>query len=172
MQYKHYDKTNTELGVDGYCFIDKNYIAVGNQDIQGPKIFEIIKLETDKVIYKTSIIGGYPEYNKNFNSIIVGFGNIYSFDLNKIMTTVKDDSKNQKITTTYTNNILSIDNLLLESPNPKITISDINGKIIRQLNLPLSNGVIRIPIKLICGTYFIDITDGKKQYSSKFIVVN
>ena len=167
--FKHYNKDNTANGVYGFCFIDNNYIGM-----KSDKTY-IVRLSDDKTIFSSYTFMGPKdvlEFNKSNNTLVVAAVNLIAYDLNKIMTTVKDDSKNQKFTITFSNNILSIDNLVLVSTNPKITISDINGKIIRQMDLSLSNGGIKIPIKLISGTYLIDITDGKKQYSSKFIVEN
>jgi hypothetical protein len=158
------------LGVNAFCFLNNDLVAIGAQDVQGTKFFEILKMETDKQIFQTTILGGLPELNIKYGNLIVGFGYLYAFDLKKILSSVKDNNPSQNLILSYANGILSIDNLLLESPKPTITISDINGKVVKQLNLPLINGTIRIPLKLNSGTYLIDIVDGKKQYSSKFIV--
>ena len=165
--FKHYSESNTNGGVYGFCFIDNNFIGVRTINAS------IIRFSDDKQIFSKYLWGGaYSILDQNIsnNSLVVSSGYLIAFDLNRIFTSVKDDSKNQKITATYYNNILSIDNLILVSTNPKITISDINGKIIKQMDLPLSNLGIKIPIKLISGIYLIDITDGKTYYSTKFIV--
>ena len=157
--YKFYNYKNTENGVFGFCFIDTNFIGIKSGKTS------IIRLNDDKQIFSAATSSGTDEIldqNKSNNSLIVGAGNIIAYNLNKIMTTVKVENPSKIFTVSYSNGILSIDNFLFESKNNNMTIFDIDGKFIKELNFTYSNENIRIPLKLINGTYILNIVDGKK----------
>jgi WD40 repeat protein len=163
--FKHYNENNTKLGVTGFSFINNKYITFYGT--------EILDLNDDKQIFATLTPNGpYPiiEYNKFNNTLVVAANKINAYDLNKIMTFVKEINTEQKFTVTYLNGMLSLDKIPIDATTLSITILDINGKIIRQLNIPYSNGAVKIPMKLINGTYILSIKDGYKEYSSKFLV--
>jgi WD40 repeat protein len=163
--FKHYDENNINIGVSGFDFINNSILAIYG--------LQIMNLQNDKQIFTTTINNGpYPviEYNTFNNSLVVACGKIYAYDLNKIMTTVKDNNPEKIFTVTYSNGILSLDNLPINVNTLQISIFDINGKIIKQLDIPNNNGKLEIPMKLNNGTYILSIKDGSKDYSSKFIV--
>jgi WD40 repeat protein len=162
--FKHYGKNNT-TGAFGFCFINNDYIALFGT--------EIIRLNDDKQIFSTYLAGGpysILEYNKLNNTLIVAAAKLYALDLNKIITTVKDNNPEKIFTVKYSTGILSLDNIQINSTTLNITILDINGKIVKQLDIPNNNGKLEIPMKLNNGTYILNIKDGVKEYSSKFMV--
>ncbi|PKL84542.1 MAG: hypothetical protein CVV22_12435 [Ignavibacteriae bacterium HGW-Ignavibacteriae-1] len=70
------------------------------------------------------------------------------------------------------NNSISFRNFTFVTNLINCSITDINGRVIRTMNLNTSTNDIRIPIKLISGTYFLHIKDGSKEYVAKFLVTN
>jgi WD40 repeat protein len=164
--FKHYNKNNIEYGVSGFCFINNNFIAIFGKT-------RIIRLSDDKQIYSFTPLGSINpiiEYNNFNNTLVEAAYYIYLFDLNKIMTTVKDNIPEEIFSVTYSYGILSLENIQTINNTLGVTILDISGKIIRKLNIPYSNGAVKIPMKLMNGTYILSIKDGEKEYSSKFLV--
>jgi hypothetical protein len=170
--YKHYGEHNTEYGIGGFCYINENLIA----NKYGPLTY-ILNSFNDTVLFKTGIHGGteYSIIEKNIsnNSMITGTGKLIAWDLIKIITgaSLEPEVANPFIVE-YMNNTLLIKNYNFTSVQITAQIADINGKIIRQIELITSTGELRIPIKLISGTYFLHIKDGSKEYVSKFLVTN
>ncbi|MBE2188740.1 MAG: T9SS type A sorting domain-containing protein [Desulfobulbaceae bacterium] len=170
--YKHYGKNNILNGVMGFGFITNDLIAVGS-DWNQVLNFEIINMKDDKSIYKRNDFTGLAEYNIAHNTLIILRHNIFCFDFEKIMTGASIEPEIQNpFTVEYLNNALSIRNFTFANNQISCSITDINGRVIRTMNLNLSTGDIRIPLKLISGTYFLHIKDGSKEYVNKFLVVN
>ncbi|PKL86138.1 MAG: hypothetical protein CVV22_04415 [Ignavibacteriae bacterium HGW-Ignavibacteriae-1] len=164
--YKFYGSTY------GVGFISNDFIAIGtywNQLIT----FEIINLNDGKSIYKRNDFTGMPEYNIFNNTLIVNYAYLYCYDFEKILSgaSVEPETPNP-FTVECTNNTLSIRNYTFGANSINCTISDINGRVLSNINLNTSTNEIRIPIKLLNGTYFLHIKDGGKEYVAKFCVVN
>jgi WD40 repeat protein len=163
--YKNYTAT-------GFGFITDDYVALGSGYAQ-PPVFNLIKLDNEHIIYSKNEFAGISEYNQVNNSMIVNHGVIYSFDFEKILSgaSIEPEIPNP-FTIEYLNYTLSIRNFIFGSNPINCSITDINGRVIRNMNLAPSTGDIRIPIKLLSGAYFLHIKDGSKEYVSKFNVTN
>jgi WD40 repeat protein len=170
--FKHYNNDNILNGVMGFGFIANDFIAVGS-DENNVQNFEIINLKDEKSIYKRNDFTGLSEYNISHNTLIVLRGNIYCFDFEKILTGASITPKIlNPFTVEYITNTLFIKNHNFSSVQLSAQITDINGRIIRNIDLNSTTGEIRISIKLLSGTYFLHIKDGDKEYVSKFLVTN
>jgi WD40 repeat protein len=170
--YKHYNGDNILNGVMGFGFIANDFIAVGSDD-NNQQNFEIINLNNNLTIYKRNDFTGLAEYNAFNNSLIVLRVYIHCFDFEKILSgaSIEPEIPNP-FTIEYLNYTLSIRNFIFGSNPINCSITDINGRVIRNMNLAPSTGDIRIPIKLLSGAYFLHIKDGSKEYVSKFNVTN
>ena len=166
-EYKHYSTNNVEDGVRGFCFIDSNFIGLRSKNTS------IIRLQDDKQVFFAKAEFDYfhdIELNKINNSLVVIDGNIIAYDLNKKITSVKDVNPVQKFSNAYSNGILSLENIQTCNNLLKFTLIDLNGRLVKQIEKLVTNGRIDIPIKLMNGTYILNIKDGGKVYSEKFIV--
>lgn len=167
--FKHYSDKNPTYGFTGFCFINNENIGTKDRKTY------IINLKENKLIYEFNTIGGaYPiiEYNKIYNSLVVADVYIKDIDINKIINSVNDNNNLQNLIITYSNGILTIENIQTSINSVNITIIDINGKIMRKIKQQTTDGKLEIPIKLTNGTYILSIKDGDKEYSSKFLVTN
>ena len=113
------------------------------------------------------------EYNPLSKTWLVQSLSIYSYDFEKILSGagIKPELPNP-FTVEYNNNSLNIRNYTFITNSINCTITNINGRVLRNINMNTSTGDIRIPIKLMSGTYFLHIKDGSKEYVSKFLVIN
>ena len=157
-----------------FCILKNNLLAFysSNFPIAPPDI--IIKdFLNDKQLYsKRAKNGGNNiEHNHFYNSVIFqDAGQLFSLDLNKIITSVDDPINPETFTVNYNKDTLILYGLNSIMPL-NITISDISGKVIRKLNVPVTNSEIRIPLILPNGTYLVHVKDGNKEYTSKFLVM-
>jgi len=171
-----YDTENFSLykyddSVFGFGFISNDFLAIGGGTLK-PLVFQIINLVNNEIIYTKNNFSGYPEHNKTNNSIIVLYGYIDCYDFEKILSgaSIKLEIPNP-FTVEYLTNTLFIKNYNFTSVQLSVQITDINGRVIRNMNLTTAMNEIRIPLKLISGTYFLHIKDGSKEYVDKFLVV-
>jgi hypothetical protein len=157
--------------VFGFGFVTNDLIALGGGTFK-PLIFKIMKLLTGEIIYSKSNFSGNPEHNPTNNSIVVFDGNLYCLDFQKILTgaSIEPEVPNP-LTVEYLNNTISISNFIVGSNPITCSITDINGRVLRNMNLNTAMNEIRIPIKLLSGTYFLHIKDGNREYVDKFLVV-
>ena len=128
-----------------------------------------------KYRYFGKISSGLPAYslldfNAFNNSLILTGGQLFALDLNKMLTSVDDSLEKSKLFFNYFNGNLTLSGLNANSNKINITISDIKGRLIQNLDIPVSNSELKIPISLSNGTYLIHIQNGDKEYSSKFLV--
>jgi hypothetical protein len=163
--FKHYDS------IYGFGILTNDFMAIGNGNIQPPSL-DIVKIDSDTKIYSINNSGGNAEYNRINNTMVVIYGYLYCYDFEKILSgaSIEPDIPNP-FTVEYETNNLFIKNHNFTAMQPSAQIADINGKIIRHIELNPSTGDIRIPIKLMSGTYFLHIKDGGKEYVDKFLVV-
>jgi WD40 repeat protein len=166
--FKHYNSNTTNNGFFVFfCFINNDYLSAKAEKTL------IFNLKDDKVIYQYNTHGGaYVDvnYDKKNNFLFSLGSQITAFDLNKILSTTAENIEKNSLSINYENGIINISGINLLSSSTIIILFDINGKIIRQLNIPYSNGAVKIPMKLMNGTYILNIKDGDKEYSSKFLV--
>jgi WD40 repeat protein len=162
--FKHFPAT-------GFGFITNDYVALGSGYAQ-PPVFNLVKLDNEQIIYSKNDFAGISEYNQVYNSMIVNHGVIYSFDFVKILTGASIEPEIPiQFTVEYLNNTLSIRNFVFGANSINCSITDIKGRVIRNMNLTTVMNEILIPIKLLSGTYFLHIKDGVNEYVSKFLVV-
>jgi len=156
----------------GFGFVTSDFIAIGNGKIDPPEL-NLVNLHTDQIIYTINNTGASAVHNRANNTMVVIYGNLYCYDFEKILSgaSIMAEIPNP-FTVEFTNNTLLIKNHNFTSVQATGRIADINGKIIRHFELNTSTSEIRIPIKLLSGTYFLHIKDGSKEYVSKICVVN
>jgi hypothetical protein len=169
---KHYNKLNIGLDISRFTFIGDQYIG-----IQSTKT-SIIRLSDD---FKFDLIefpqrGFLMETNTGNNILLAGTGypalggSIIAWDLNKVLSSIGNKIDLHLLNTEFQNGILTITNLSLDTNTAVIQIFDINGKLVKEINLEHINSEIKIPLVLSSGTYLINIKVGKEMYSSKFLV--
>ncbi len=98
------------------------------------------------------------------------YGPLVAVDLKVALSNDAETPLNTEMKTEYQNGNLLISGINSSNNSVNIDIFDISGKLIRQLNAVPNGTEIRFPIVLPLGTYLINLTDGSKKYSSKFIV--
>ena len=171
-----YDTDNFSLNkydgsIYGFGFVTNDFIAIGNGKIDPPEL-NLVKLDNDQILYSINNSGGNAVHNITNNTMIVIYGFLYCYDFEKILTGASIEPKiTNPFMVEYTNNSLSTRNFTFVTNQISCSITDVNGRVIRKINLNTSTNEIRIPIKLISGTYFLHIKDGSKEYVSKFLVV-
>ncbi|MDT3741248.1 MAG: T9SS type A sorting domain-containing protein [Candidatus Kapabacteria bacterium] len=168
--FKHYDESSVEYGVIYFCFLDNDLIGLSSGESFSKRNFMIMNLLNDKKVFYRHGKSGLLGYNPFHNSFLVRNEGIESYDLNKIVSNVTEPIQKNNFSIHFIKNTLILSGLNSISGQVNITISDINGRVIRKLDSPFANSELRIPIKLLNGTYFIHIKDGNKEYSSKFLV--
>ncbi|MCO5250060.1 MAG: T9SS type A sorting domain-containing protein [Candidatus Kapabacteria bacterium] len=170
--YKNYSKNSGKFPTSGFGFITNEYVALGNGYAQ-PPVFNLVKLNNDQIIFTKNNSSGISDYNEAKNTMIVNYGVIYCYDFEKILTGASIESEiPNPFTVEYINNTINIKNYTFGTNHINCSITDINGRVLRNMNLNPSIGELRIPIKLLSGTYFLHIKDGSKEYVSKFLVVD
>jgi hypothetical protein len=112
----------------------------------------------------------FVHHNEINNTLVYGGGILRALDLNKILTGVPELQEKNILSVQYQKGILLLTNLNLVSNQINITISDINGRVINRFDSQVTNSELKIPIKLINGTYLLYIQDKNNEYSSKFLV--
>ncbi len=172
IKLKDYRKNNTNLEISDFAFISSDYVGVQSKKIS------IIRLVDDYVIsLMDSSARGSMEINNENNVLFSSTGSpalrgpLTAFDLKKVFTGVDNKSMNSGIKIQYQKGRIQVQNLQIISPEIKIKILDINGKVIKDLNLTNAGSEFSIPVNLNSGTYIIHLKDGSKEYSSKFLVV-
>ncbi|MDT3737889.1 MAG: T9SS type A sorting domain-containing protein [Candidatus Kapabacteria bacterium] len=168
--FKHYNESNVEYGVIYFCFLDYDLIGLSSGESFSKRNFMIMNLLNDKKVFYRHGKSGLLGYNPIHNSFLVRNEGIESYDLNKILTGLSEPIQQNAISVQYRKSTLFVTGLISISGQINISISDIKGKVVYTLNSPKIDSELRIPIKLLNGTYLIHIQDGKTEYSSKFLV--
>lgn len=170
---KSYHESDFNGGVVHFCFINDEVIGVRFRHVT------ITNILNDKVIYqydKEELLGnaGTMILNPNNNSLITEAYKLYAWDLTKIFTGIDDKNNNINVIINYNNNLLIISNLMNYQINLRIKILNLQGKIIRDISqtLNFNQDRLEIGIPLTAGVYIIQLSDGKKDYSTKIIVNN
>ncbi len=169
---KYYSKkTFGEYMTDFTWLSNNNYVIINKQ-------ITICRLTDDlrKIIYEFPNWVSQIETDYIKNRFITRTGNfhlggfIISWDIDKILSIVKENEISKTITVQYIEDTLIIKNFIPKSSNTTFRIFDVNGKFVKQFELSFTNSEVKIPIKLINGTYILQVQDGSQQYSSKFLV--
>ncbi|HRP02389.1 MAG TPA: T9SS type A sorting domain-containing protein [Candidatus Kapabacteria bacterium] len=174
--FKFYDENFIEFGVSGFCFIGNDYIITrtGSSIFGELRKLTLINLLSDMKIKTINSGKGGPkpitEKNQSKNSLIDASGQLFSFDLNKMLTSTEEPFKHNTFLVSFLKDTLILSDINSISNQITITISDISGRVIRKFNSPSKDSELQIPLKLNIGTYLIHIQDGNKEYSSKFLV--
>jgi len=175
--YKHYNDMFENLGFIGiFCFLGNDLIVIKSRENGAGKPIKLSFINTNVDMCFNTISnlsgGAYSIVEKNplHNSLIDADGQIDSYDLNKILTSIHEPINQMEISVQYIKDSLILSGLNSISGQINITISDISGKVIRKLNVPVTNSELRIPLILPNGTYLIHVQDGNNEFTSKFLV--
>ena len=174
--YKYYDFNFIEFGVSAFCFLGNDYFMArtGSTVFGEPRKLTLINLISDLKIKTINSGKGGPkpviENNPFNNTLIDATGQLWAFDLNKILTSVSDEKIFEPLQAQYKKGFLMLSNFNTISSQINITISDINGRVIKRFDSQVTNSELRIPLKLLNGTYLLHIQDGNQEFSSKFLV--
>ncbi len=152
-----------------FCFINDSLITFTS--ITGPGTFLLnIYNET---LYNISnyLAESGLNYSNELDIIVLGTDSkLIAFDLKKVLSNVTENPIDLELKSEYQKGMLLISGIELINNSVNLEIYDINGKLVHQLNVEPNGTELRIPIVLPQGTYLINLTDGNKKYSSKFIV--
>jgi hypothetical protein len=175
--YKKWEFKNYEIPLAGYNgleFISDDYVFLSST-LSGPPqnhstIFDITSgkntFYSDKY-YSTSI-----KFNNIYFSLLLPWNLTTALDLNKLLTgvSVNDNKQNEILNTEYKNGVLNI-NYDFKSTQLNIQILDLQGNLILKKIVPAQNQIM-IQLNIPVGIYIVQLTDGKLEYSQKFIVTN
>ncbi len=156
----------------GFSWIENNTHIILSKSITLCNITD----EFRKVIYDFTGWGHQIETDFVNNRMITRSGPpflgsmLISWDLNKVLSNINEEIISKTISSKYYHSTLIINNLSDSSNNIRISISDVTGKLIRDLNFPTQKSEIRIPLSLPIGTYLLHLKNGNQEYSSKFII--
>mgnify|MGYP006301779485 CR=1 FL=1 len=128
--------------------------------------FELLRKEN-------TLLGNLLEFSINDRFALVGRGYELSyFELDWTMTSLPvEENSDIKI---YPNPALN--KLIIEIPDNynlyevEVTISDINGKVIREIEKTITQNIFEIEIDLSAGVYFLNIESSDFNVSRKFVV--
>jgi WD40 repeat protein len=157
-------------------FLNDDYVVQYISNFSTHISINIINIINEKTVFSyDSLSSSSPKVNKfnNVNNSIVytGINNIKALDLNKILTSVYEPIKPEIFTVLFHKDTLVLSGINSITGQISITISNITGRIIRKFDSPVFTSELRIPLKLLNGTYLIHIQDGNQEYSSKFLVM-
>ncbi len=168
--YREYDEDKYKIKAIGkFCFINDSLIAFSTLT---PSTF-IWNFDKDAIAFDVanymSPRGLY--YSNKLDIIILGTNTqLIAFDMKKILSNVTENPIDLELKSEYQKGMLLISGIELINNSVNLEIFDINGKLVHQLNIEPNGTELRIPIVLAKGTYLLNLTDGNKKYSSKFIV--
>ncbi|MBX3043892.1 MAG: T9SS type A sorting domain-containing protein [Candidatus Kapabacteria bacterium] len=172
---------NLEYPPSASCFLPNDLfvmtsLANSENGIKRYNVIKDLKNDMTKYRYFGKVSSGLPpysllEFNSYNNSLVLTGGHLFAFDLNKMLTTLVDESPIKSVTVYYTKDTLILTGLNSISGQINITISDVSGRVVKKLDSPVSNTEIIIPLKLPNGTYLIHIQDGNQEFTSKFLVM-
>ncbi len=98
------------------------------------------------------------------------YGPLVAVDLKIALSNDTETPLNKELKSEYQKGILIISGIELINNSIQLEIFDINGKLIHQLDIESNGTEFRFPIILPQGTYLLNMVDGNKKYSSKFLV--
>ncbi len=156
----------------GFSWIENNTHIILSKSLTLCKITD----EFRKVIYDFTGWGHQIETDFENNRMITRSGPpflgsmLISWDLKVALSNDTETPLNKELKSEYQNGNLLISGINSSNNSIQLEIFDINGKIIRQLKVEPNGTELRIPIVLAKGTYLLNLTDGNKKYSSKFLV--
>lgn len=174
----------------GISFLPENWISYQTIIFPDPKRF-ISFLNLNRInegeIMEENISergGTYTKYNSKYSSIVYDtefyeepklYKRLIALDFNKIITGIDyTDRSIQSFTAIYNQGEIQISNIPKDLINFDYKVINLNGQEVYHAKYYPNNenSSLKIPIILNEGTYILWISDGTKNYSSKFIVVN
>ncbi len=171
-QIKHYKKDTYGDYMTGFSWIDSSSFVILSKSITICNVTDEIR----KVIYHFPDWGNQIETDFINNRLITRTGIphlgglLISWDLKIALSNNTESPLNSELKSEYQKGILLLSGINSSNNSVNLEIFDINGKLIRQLNAVPNGTEIRIPIILPKGTYLLNLNDGNKKYSSKFLV--
>jgi WD40 repeat protein len=169
--YRKYGMENQTIqGIGKFCFLNDSLITFSSIE-PSTLIWNYDKDERAYNIVNFNSTRGI-EYSIELDAIILGTtSKLYAYSLNSIMTSVQEDVNQTTINAMYSKGTLIIKGIVSVGNTVNLQIIDINGKLIKDLNLPNTGSEISIPVSLNSGAYIIHLKDGNKEFSSKFLVI-
>jgi hypothetical protein len=131
----------------------------------------IYDIKNEKKIYSTNkYFSLYPKFNKTYKSLLLSWEVTTAIDLNKLLSgvSVTDNKHFDVLNSEYKNGFLNI-NYDFKSPQLNLQILDLQGNSILTKIVPAQNQFM-IQLNIPVGIYIVQLTDGKLEYSQKFIV--
>lgn len=168
--FKHYTNSSFGSDISRFTFIGSEHLGVQSE------ITSILRLSNDTRIniYEFPSRAFMMETNINNSILYAGTGylgnSIIAFDLKQIFSDVKENNLQLNIQTNYHNGVLVITGFVPINDTLAIEIFDINGKIINRIEQKVNGIELRIPIVIPTGTFLLNLIDGNKEYSTKFMV--
>ncbi len=166
--------TNSSLGeeISRFTFLNEDYIGIQSKKTSIIRLSDNHRIDLIEFPFRGFLMES--SLNKNILYAGTGYpdkvGSIIAWDLEKVLSKVENPVEQTTIGAEYQKGILLISGIELINNSIQLEIFDISGKLIRQLNIESNGTELRIPIVLAKGTYLINLTDGSKKYSSKFLV--
>ena len=169
--FRKYDQYNYPFtGIGQFTFINDTFIVFSTQT-PSTFIWNFKKDENAFNLTNYKSTRGIKFSNKLDIIILATETQLIAFDMKKILSNVTENPIDLELKSEYQKGILSITGIELINNSVNLEIFDINGKLVRQLNVEPNGTELRIPIVLTKGTYLLNLTDGSKKYSSKFLVI-
>ncbi len=169
---KLYNEETINLSIRDFTFISNEYIGIQSEKTS------IIRLSDDHIKNLFDFgVRGFIGINKTKEVLFSGtgypkqFGPIRAWDLNKVFSSVENETESTQIQASYQKGTLTLSGIHSVSNNVNIEIFDINGKLVHKIDSQHISSEMRVPLKLANGTYLIQIIDGSQTHSGKFLVV-
>ena len=169
---KHYTRTGIGLNISRFTFLSEELLGIQSEKTSIMRISDDFRND----IYEFPKRVFLMETNKERDILFIGpgspnlVGSIVAFDLNKILSSVENNTENITIQALYQKGMLTLSGIQITNSNVNLEIFDISGRLIRKLDIQTNGAEIRVPLILPKGTYLLNLKDGEKEYSSKFLV--
>ncbi|MDT3738224.1 MAG: T9SS type A sorting domain-containing protein [Candidatus Kapabacteria bacterium] len=169
---KHYTRTGIGLNISRFTFLSEELLGIQSEKTSIMRISDDFRND----IYEFPERVFMMETNKERDILFIGpgspnlVGSIVAFDLNKILSSVENNTENITIQASYQKGNLTITGIRSVGNQVNIEIFNINGKMVRLIKSQSIGNEMRVPLILPRGTYLLNITEGQNQYSSKFLV--
>ncbi len=169
---KEYTKSSLGVEISRFSYINDEFIGIQSKKTSIMRLSDDHRIDLIEFPYR----GFLMESSSNKKILFAGTGyliesgSLIAWDLEKVFSNVENPVEQITIGAEYQKGIILISGINVTNNSVNLEIFDINGKLIHQLKVELNGTELRIPIVLVKGTYLLNLTDGNKKYSSKFLV--
>jgi len=169
---KHYTTSGIGMNISRFAFISEELLGIQSEKttifrLSDDSRTEIYEFPRRCFMMETNITNdvlfagtGYPALG----------GSIIAWDLKKVFSDVNNEPAVPELQIQYNKGRIQVQNLQFSSPEIKFRIINLEGLLIKELNIPNTGNEFTIPVRLSNGTYILHVKDGSKEYSSKFLV--